>query len=81
MLFPAIFINVIQLTTKSLYFWDSLQIMGDSESIDHNDELVNVVISQLSPAIANVFVSAQIFQTNCYDGSFLPLSNIDSTPQ
>ena len=24
MLFPAIFINVIQLTTKSLYFWDSL---------------------------------------------------------
>ena len=27
MLFPAIFINVIQLTTKSLYFWDSLQLV------------------------------------------------------
>ncbi len=26
MLFPAIFINVIQLTTKSLYFWDSLYL-------------------------------------------------------
>ncbi len=26
MLFLAIFINVIQLTTKSLYFWDSLYI-------------------------------------------------------
>ncbi len=28
MLFPAIFINVIQLTTKSLYFWDSLYSMS-----------------------------------------------------
>ena len=28
MLFPAIFINVIQLTTKSLYFWDSLYLVS-----------------------------------------------------
>ena len=27
MLFPALFINVIQLTIKSLYFWDSLYIV------------------------------------------------------
>ncbi len=34
MLFPAIFINVIQLTTKSLYFWDSLYCSsGNSTSL------------------------------------------------
>ncbi len=34
MLFPAIFINVIQLTTKSLYFWDSLYIGFPARYVD-----------------------------------------------
>ncbi len=48
MLFPAIFINVIQLTTKSLYFWDSLYLMNAdgsdkrvlTESLDRSIETV-----------------------------------------
>ncbi len=45
MLFPAIFINVIQLTTKSLYFWDSLYSTNQTNSNHFQEWRKNFLIT------------------------------------
>ncbi len=55
------------------------QIAGFNESIGHNDEIVNVVLSQLEPALS-LSPSHQITQTFCYDGTFIPLPDFEPMP-